>query len=292
MGKLRNYILAGVLAGATTLGAYFMLRDDSTNLQKHEEYVSTEENPSAELKTHIIQPYVFNGKKIAPTPVVIKEKEKEKLREMPSFLEEILTNAEFNRDFENSLSQQLERLLVLCPQWRKPEYVSDYKAIFDKNGTPEKEIVEYSFEGMKIIETQSISFRNSETSLSHQIELRIVEPNMRKLKLLKYTLPFEDKGVQGSSWDAEMRNGDFYRTSIALKVNTREKPDSRNTYRVYKEISQGDIVTSGQNFPEEFDDANLPHNYWERVSDDLIKIVQNRIVGDFGNFMKTIPKKD
>ncbi len=287
MGKLKNYVLGGVAVGAIALGAS-LLRDAPENykIPESNSYASAKVETSP-VKNTLEEKSVENVAPVIVVPAI--PKSEPELREMPSCLEEILTRPEFNYDFKDSLSAQLERLLVMSPQWRKPEYVTEYSSSLKGNSGELR--VEYSFKGMEIEETQSVKLTNEfSTDRGHaSTKIRFIirnKENRELSKILTYNLPFKDGDV---SIDASMS---FKKNEVVesntLNIWSFEKPDSRNTYKVDKTVNPN-LFGDGK---ERKGDEELEHNYQERVSGGLIEDVRNKISGTFQEFYNTLPKKD
>ncbi|MEK6847201.1 MAG: hypothetical protein AABY16_03480 [Nanoarchaeota archaeon] len=313
MGRLRKYVLAGALAGATALGAYVLLRDAPVHneILDSKPHVYAEENRPVEVKTPSVKEYTREEKIEETAPVVVKEKPK--FREMPSFLEEILTRPEFNNQFIDTFSAQLERLLVLCPKWRKADYVTSHEQRSNEDGASVR--VEYFFEGMSITESQRLfpkknyfTGKNAGFRVDHDISLRIKRPNGGDITL-DYSLPSEnDSSINATN----MFDKDGVHNYVSLSLSLWEKPDSRDTYPVHKvfvQKSAAENKAAAERFlkqlegeavdapifsknTKELTDENLEHNYQERVSGRLIRDLQSGIVGNFADFLRTLPKKE
>ena len=306
MGKLRNYFIGALAAGAIAVGAYSLLREPSKPVEfsTNRGYNFIKEQKNINLDVGPISAPIKKEK-------VVENSDNEQIasqRKMPGFLEEILERPCFNEDYIDTFSTQLERLLVLCPQWRKKEYVTKNTNSISTVGTSVD--VEYDFRGMNITEQQFLTektgqilgrgtLKNNDFELSHSIQFRI-KKDSGSTHYLEYTILAEGVDIISSS----LLDKNSLRTFIKISTTDLDGADLRNTYPVDKFLVESPAIEYGSekadpepllgDKPSEnkkhLRDEDLKHNSYERVSASLVGDLQNRIVGTFADFLRTLPR--
>ncbi len=299
--KKHSYVFGALgVAGAVTLGAYLLLREPSEHDKKITPNYST---PASEDRPAIPA--------VTPAPLVLTENKlgREKVndvaagfpqREAPGFLEEVLLRPCFNEDYVNTFSRQLEELLTICPQWRKPEYVTS-----DTSLPGRRVSLTYEFRGMKIEEFQLLDHQNLD--VEHGIVFTVYYLDGSE-KNLRYTLPAHDKLKRLQSSHG-FDNREFH-TLINLSADE-SQVDERDTYAVQKNITHWKIlehqtyiqkiksakiskdqrdIPSMPKFSQLLKNQALPHNFAERVSKGLIDDVRSRIIMTFPDFVKSLDR--